>query len=63
MSTVSLKVYDVLGREVVTLVDSQRETAGSYEIPFDGGNLASGIYYYNLWTDGYRETKMMVLVK
>ena len=62
-STVTLKVYDLLAREIVTLVDNQRKAAGSYEIPFDGSNLASGIYYYNLWTEGFRETKMMVLVK
>jgi hypothetical protein len=62
-STVTLKVYDVLGRDIVTLVDNQRNTAGKYDVPVDGTHLASGIYYYNLWTEGYRETKMMVLVK
>jgi endoglucanase len=62
-NTVTLRVFDLLGREVVTLIESQRKAAGNYEIPFDGTKLTSGIYYYNLWTEGYRETKMMVLVK
>jgi hypothetical protein len=62
-STVTLKVYDVMGREVATLVHNERQTPGTYEVPFDGGNLSSGVYFYNLQTEGYRETKMMVLIR
>ena len=44
---VNLRVFDVLGREVAVLVDGERQ-AGTYSVPFDGGHLASGIYYYRL---------------
>jgi photosystem II stability/assembly factor-like uncharacterized protein len=44
---VNLKVYDISGKEIVSLID-QIQTAGSYDIIFDGGNLPSGIYYYTL---------------
>src|SRR5574338_1193475 len=44
---VQLKVYDVLGKEVATLVNEEK-TAGSYEVEFDASNLASGIYYYQI---------------
>ncbi len=46
-SNVTIKVYDILGNEVRTLVNQQKP-AGSYELKFDGSNLASGIYYYKL---------------
>ncbi len=44
---VQLKVYDILGNEVATLVNKE-EPAGNYEINFDGSNLASGVYFYKL---------------
>lgn len=63
MSYVVLKVYDVLGREVKTLVNEE-QSAGSYSVTFDGSNLPSGTYFYRLQTDnGFAETKKMVLVK
>ncbi|WP_304132313.1 T9SS type A sorting domain-containing protein [Ignavibacterium album] len=62
----SLKVYDVLGNEVATLVDEFRE-AGSYEVEFQSavGNrqLASGVYFYRLQAGNYLETKKMILIK
>ena len=58
----SLKVYDVLGNEVATLVDEYRE-AGYYEVEFDGRNLASGLYFYKLQAGSFVETKKMVLIK
>lgn len=61
-SFVTLKVYDVLGREVKTLVN-ESQLYGSYTIPFNGSNLANGMYFYRLQTDNYSETKRMVLVK
>lgn len=61
-SLVTLKVYDVLGREVATLVDEYKP-AGSYEVEFLGNGLSSGIYFYRLKTDGFVETKKMLLIK
>jgi len=62
-SFVTLKVYDVLGNEIRTLVD-QRQTGGNYNVPFDGKDLVSGVYFYKLTTDeGFVETKKMVLTK
>ena len=59
---VLLKIYDVLGREVFTLVNEQLPP-GSYEVNFDGTNLASGVYYYRLDAVDYSETKKMMLLK
>ncbi|MCY7363613.1 MAG: SBBP repeat-containing protein, partial [Ignavibacteria bacterium] len=62
MSNVKLIVYDILGNEVATLVN-ERKNAGSYEVEFDGSNLASGIYIYKLSTGNFSETKRMMLIK
>ncbi len=59
---VTLKVFDVLGREVAELLNTHHES-GSYEIPFDGSNLPSGIYFYNLTANGKSLTKKMMLLK
>lgn len=59
---VLLKVYDVLGREVQTLVNEQLQP-GSYEVEFIGTEYSSGVYYYVLSTDSFSETKKMVLLK
>ncbi len=61
-SIVVIKVYDVMGREVETLVN-ERLGAGTYETSFDGSGLNSGVYFYRMVTDGYSETKRMVLLK
>lgn len=58
----SLKVFDILGREVSTLVNEQLKP-GTYEVNFDGSKLASGIYYYRLSAGDFIQTKKMVLVK
>src|SRR5574338_1635874 len=52
---VQLKVYDVLGKEVATLVNEEKP-AGSYEVEFDASNLASGIYYYQIRVEEYTAT-------
>ncbi len=59
---VKLVVYDVMGREVQTLVN-ERLQPGTYETTFDGSMLNSGVYFYKLITDGFTETKKMILIK
>jgi hypothetical protein len=59
---VVLKVFDVLGNEVTTLI-SQQLKPGSYEIEFNGASYSSGVYYYQLKTDGFVETKKLILLK
>ena len=61
-SHVTLKIFDVLGREVATIVDEKRE-AGKYEIEFDGSKLPSGMYYYRLQAGSFVETKKILLLK
>ena len=59
---VSLKVYDILGKEVANLVNSDLN-AGIYEYTFEGTGLTSGIYFYTLSTGDFKQTKKMLLVK
>ena len=61
-SFVSLKVYDFLGREVMTLVNETR-AVGSYEISFDASSMPSGTYFYTLIAENYSSTKKMILIK
>jgi hypothetical protein len=58
----TLKVYDVLGNEVATLVNEYRP-AGKYEVEFDASSLTSGVYFYQLKSGGLVQTKKMVLLK
>jgi hypothetical protein len=62
LSFVTLKVYNVLGSEMITLVNEEKP-AGSYEVEFDGLQLTSGIYFYQLKVGSFIETKKMVLMK
>jgi hypothetical protein len=59
---VTLKVYDVLGNEVASLVDDEKP-AGTYEVEFNATGLSSGIYFYKLQAGSFIETKKMVLIK
>ncbi len=59
---VTLKVFDVLGREVSTLVNVQLKP-GTYEVDWDGSSFASGVYYYKLISGEFVETKKMILLK
>ncbi len=59
---VTLKVYDMLGREVVTLVDGVQQAA-NYQVRFDGSGLASGMYLYRLETPAQVLTQRMILLK
>lgn len=61
-SNVSLKIYDILGNKVATLVNEEKP-AGGYEVEFDAYGLASGIYLYELQAGLFVETKKMVLMK
>ncbi|MDW8019738.1 MAG: T9SS type A sorting domain-containing protein, partial [Chloroherpetonaceae bacterium] len=61
-SEVSLKVFDMLGREVATLVQA-RQAAGVYQVHFNASGLASGTYLYRLQTPTFAETKKMTLLK
>ncbi|MBK7255244.1 MAG: T9SS type A sorting domain-containing protein [Ignavibacteria bacterium] len=66
---VSLKIYDIKGKEIETLIN-RKQTAGSYDINFDAGNLPSGVYFYKLVVSSsnqtageFSETKKMSLIK
>ncbi len=59
---VTLKIYDVLGKEVATLVNDSK-TTGSYNVEFNAGNLASGVYLYQIKVNDYTATKKLMLVK
>lgn len=61
-SHVTLRIYDILGREVAVLADKEF-SAGKYEFEFDASNLPSGTYIYNLTTENKTITKKMLLVK
>lgn len=59
---VQLKIFDLLGREVITLVDEFKRS-GSYEVRYDAPSLSSGIYFYRLTTGTLSETKQMIYLK
>ncbi len=61
-SVVTLKVFDLLGREVATLVD-EGKPAGNYTVQFSGKHLASGVYFYRMQADNFIETKKLLLQK
>jgi hypothetical protein len=59
---VTLIVYDILGNKISTLVDEQK-SSGSYEVKFNGNDLSSGIYFYQLKAGDFISTKKMLLIK
>lgn len=64
---VTLKVYDILGKEIATLVNEKLQP-GIYEIPFSinrftGNQISSGVYFYRLETDNFSDTKKMLIIK
>jgi hypothetical protein len=61
-NSVTLKVYNVMGKEVETLVNEQK-APGNYEVRFDASKLASGIYFYQLKSGSLVSTKKLVLLK
>ena len=61
-SQTTLKIYNILGSEVATLVNKQQK-AGNYEVNFNASNLSSGVYFYRLQSGSFSESKKMVLIK
>ncbi len=61
-SVITLKIYDVSGKEIMTLADGYFDT-GIYNISFDGSNLSSGVYFYEMVAGDFSETKKMELIK
>jgi hypothetical protein len=61
-SYITLKVYNILGKEVATLADKY-ERAGNHVVTYDAANLASGIYFYTLKSGDFTQTKKMTLIK
>ncbi|MDA3859933.1 MAG: phospholipase D-like domain-containing protein [Melioribacteraceae bacterium] len=61
-TNVALKVYDILGRNVATLVN-QEQSPGNYSVKFNASNLTSGIYFYKLQSGSFSEIKKMILMK
>ena len=59
---VSLTVFDIMGREVTTLVN-EKQSPGTYQVEFDGSGFASGVYFYKIVAEGFTDVKRMMLVK
>lgn len=59
---VSLKVYDLFGKEIVTLVNEEKPI-GSYKVEFNGNNLSSGVYFYRIQAGDFLDTKKLILIK
>jgi hypothetical protein len=59
---VTLKIYDVLGNEIATLINEEKP-AGEYEVKFDGSSLSSGLYFYRLQAGNYSKTMKLTLLK
>ena len=60
---ISLRVFDVLGKEIAVLIDYQNLNAGNHEIRFDASTLSSGMYFYRLQTSEVSLVKKMILMK
>jgi hypothetical protein len=62
-SFVTIKIYDILGREVQTLVSNEEQVRFKYKIVFDASSLASGVYFYRIQAGSFTETKKMMVLK
>jgi hypothetical protein len=62
-SIVKLTIYDIIGREVIKLVNNEFKQPGRYVVEFNGTNLASGVYFYRIEVGDFIDSKKMVLVK
>lgn len=61
-SHVTIKVFDILGREVTTLVDGEKNV-GNYEVKFNSKKISSGIYFYRIQAGDFLSTKKMIVLK
>jgi hypothetical protein len=61
-SEVSLKVFDILGKDVITLVN-ETQSSGRFSVQFDAKRLSSGIYFYTLIAGNFRDTKRLTVLK
>ena len=59
---VKIFVFDILGRQVKTLVDEEK-SAGSYKVEFDANNFSSGVYFYRIQTSEFTQTKKLILMR
>lgn len=62
LSQIQIKVFDVLGNKVATLIEDEK-SAGTYELNWNVGNLPSGVYFYMFQTGNFIQTKKMLLLK
>jgi hypothetical protein len=62
VSNVTLKIYDILGREISTLLNEVKQP-GNYEIEFNAPQLSTGVYFYKLQAGSLNQVKKMLLVK
>lgn len=62
VSRVDLSIYNILGQRIVTLV-SEQQTPGNYQVKWDAGDLPSGVYYYQLTAEEFRDVKKMMVLK
>ncbi|MCP5062081.1 MAG: T9SS type A sorting domain-containing protein [Ignavibacteriae bacterium] len=60
--TVQLKVHNVLGKEITTLVN-EKQKSGNYEVTFDANDLPSGVYFYKLQSGNFSSTEKMILLR
>ena len=60
---VTIKIYDVIGRQVATLIDGMEYQPGQYKVVFEAGQLATGLYIYRIQAGDFRETRKLMLVK
>ena len=58
----TLKVYDILGNEVITLVNEEK-SAGNYEVNFNASELSTGVYFYTIKAGNFSDTKKIILIK
>ena len=61
-SYITLKIYNVLGKEITTLVNEEK-LPGNYKVEFNGSNLSSGIYFYRIRAGNFTATKKLVILK
>jgi len=62
-TSVTLKIYNLLGEEIGTLLNGEQLVSGTHEVAFQSSNLSSGTYFYRLITLEFSETKRMILSK